>query len=60
MPKYKVTVTHHDRTRWILLAAANKHQAELRAWERLNPDDKDWGYAATWVVEELTKEKCNE
>lgn len=58
MPKYKVTVEHHDRPRWIVLAAANKDQAELKAWQKLNPDDGDWGYAARWTVTELKDESC--
>jgi hypothetical protein len=57
MKRYKVTMTHNDRTRWIVLTAANKNQAELKAWQRLNPNDGDWGYAATWDVEEIGETK---
>jgi len=55
MPKYRVTVTHRGHTEGIVLTAANKDQAELKAWQILNPKDSDWGYTATWTVTEVPK-----
>jgi hypothetical protein len=57
MKKYRVTMTYQNRTRWIVLTAANKDQAELKAWQRLNPNDSDWGYVAKWDAKEIGESK---
>jgi hypothetical protein len=51
--RYRVIVTKDDKSyAKIFLFAKDVEDAIEKAWDRLNPSDKDWGYTAKWVASE--------
>jgi hypothetical protein len=52
MYQYKVELTRPNRAKQVCFFwAKNADEAEQKAWNKLNPEDQDWGYCdAKWVV----------
>ena len=47
-----LAVINHTRQHRTFLWAKDPNDAEKKAWDKLNPNDQDWGYSAKWVVKE--------